>query len=90
MAGKQEAAARPPAASFCFPDLVEDLHHFLVDDENYGHIQTHPAQARNCPFVETTGGHNEEKHTVSGGIVVMVISSNNVIYRMKEYTKNKM
>lgn len=58
MAGKQEAAATP---SFCLPDLVEDLHHLLVDDEDDGHIQTHPAQARDCPFIETRGGCKEKK-----------------------------
>lgn len=72
MAGKQEAAACPPATSFCLPDPVEDLHHLLVDDENYGHIQTHSAQSRNCPFIETTGGHKEEKHIASVAIVAMV------------------
>lgn len=78
MAGKQEAAACPPATSLCLPDLVEGLHHLLVDDEHYGHVQTHSAQSRNCPFIETTGGHQEEKHIVSVEIVIMVYC--NVIY----------
>lgn len=40
--------------SFCLPDHVQDLHHLLIDDEYYGHIQAHSAQPGNCPFIETT------------------------------------
>lgn len=71
MAERQEAAAHSAATSFRLPDLVEDLHHLLVDDENYGHVQTHSTQSRNCPFIEAAGGHKEEKH-VSVEVVVMV------------------
>lgn len=55
--------------SFCLPDHVQDLHHLLVDDENYGHIQAHSAQPGNCPFIETTDEYKEEKQ-VSMKIIV--------------------
>lgn len=41
------------------PDNIQDLHHLLIDDEDYGHVQTHTAQPRNRPLVETAGGHRE-------------------------------
>lgn len=30
-------------ASIRLPHLVENLHYFLIDDEDYGHIHTHTA-----------------------------------------------
>lgn len=36
-----------------YPDNIQDLHHLLIDDEDYGHVQTHTAQPRNRPFVES-------------------------------------
>lgn len=47
------------SSSVRLPDRIQDLHHLLIDDENYGHIQTHTAQPRNCPFIETTDGQKE-------------------------------
>lgn len=58
MPGAREAGR---SRSFCLPDHVQDLHHLLVDDEYYGHIQAHSAQPGNCPFIETTGERKEEK-----------------------------
>lgn len=60
-----DAGSRRPlctsSSSVRLPDHIQDLHHLLIDDENYGHIQTHPAQPRNCPFVETTDRHKERE-----------------------------
>lgn len=60
-----EAGSRRPlctsSSSVRLPDRIQDLHHLLIDDENYGHIQTHTAQPRNCPFIETTDGHKERE-----------------------------
>lgn len=57
-----------PSSSVRLPDHIQGLHHLLIDDENYGHIQTHTTQPWNCPFIETTDGHKEregwEQHTV--------------------------
>lgn len=54
--GKQEAghsSLGSRSGSVRLPDGVQDLDHFLIDDENYGHVQTDTAQTRDCPFIET-------------------------------------
>ena len=38
--------------SFGLPGVVEQFDHFVVENEDYGHIQTHPAQSGNCALVE--------------------------------------
>lgn len=54
------------STSVCLPDLVKDLHNFLIDDEDYGHVHTHPAQPRHRAFVEPgrDGGKKSEHATL--------------------------
>lgn len=51
---RTEAYASPPG-SVCLPYFVEQLYHFIVDDEHNGDIQADPAQAGNSTLVESRG-----------------------------------
>lgn len=37
----------------CLPHFIEQLHHFIVDDEHDGHIQADSAQPGNGALVES-------------------------------------
>lgn len=54
---------RTPRGSVRLPDHIQDLHYLLIDDENYGHIQTHAAQPWNCPLVEARGRHEDRANS---------------------------
>lgn len=41
-----------PRGSVCLPHFVEQLHHFIVDDEHDSHIRTDPAQSGDSALVE--------------------------------------
>lgn len=42
-----------PRGSVCLPHFVEQLHHFIVDDEHDSHVRTDPAQSGNGALVES-------------------------------------
>lgn len=43
------------------PNNIQDLHNFLVDNEDYGHIHTHPTEPGNSTFVEPGWGQRERE-----------------------------
>lgn len=47
--------------SVSYPDFVEQFHHLLVDDENDGHVQAHPAQPGDSPLVKPAGRGQERQ-----------------------------
>lgn len=64
--GSPACAAPRCSASVGLPHHVQELHHFLVDDEDYGHVHTHPTQPGNGALVEPGWDYLHVRKTPSG------------------------